>query len=141
MKKAEESAQIRQHIDNLIQQGEELKTMFPGFDFNEAMNDPKFRAMTSQDVGLTVRQAYMALHGDELIPQLMAYGMQRAQQQMGQTIQAQRARPAEGAMSGKNQAAAEPRLNPNNLKREERNKLKEWVKLHGPISFDGGGPR
>ena len=87
-------------------------------------------------MNMTVEQAYYAIHGKELVPQLMAYGMQRAQNQMGQTLQAQRMRPAEGAMSAKNQAAAEPALNPNSLDRTERSKLKEYVRKYGPISFD-----
>ena len=70
----------------------------------------------------------------------MAYGMQRAQEQMGQTIQAQRSRPAEGAMN-RNAQAAEPKLNPSSMNRQERNKIKEWVRVHGPISFDGGGKK
>ena len=141
LKRAEESAQIRKHVDGLMRQGEELKAMFPDFDFFKEMENPQFRAMTGPEMGMTVEQAYYALHGKEMVPQLMAYGMQRAQNQMGQTIQAQRARPAEGAMNGKNQAAAEPKLNPANLPRSERNKLKEWIRIHGPVSFDGGGTK
>ena len=141
LRQAEERAQYRQHINGLMQQGEELKAKFPDFDFFKEMENEQFRNMTSPQMGMTVEQAYYAIHGQELVPQLMAYGMQRAQQQMGQTIQAQRSRPMEGAMNSRNQAAAEPKMNPNNLQKQDRHKIKEWVKAHGPISFDGGGPR
>ena len=136
LKRAEESAMYRRHIDNLVQQGEELKQTFPDFDFFKEMENEQFRMMTGPQMNMSVEQAYYAIHGKELVPQLMAYGMQRAQNQMGQTLQAQRMRPAEGAMSAKNQAAAEPALNPNSLDRTERSKLKEYVRKYGPISFD-----
>ena len=86
--------------------------------------------------GLSVKQAYFALHGDEMIPNLMAYGMQRAQQQMGQTIMAQKTRPAEGAMTNKNPAAAEPRINPKNLTRKEMKDYKDLIRMDKFTSFD-----
>lgn len=124
-----------QHIAGLRQQAEQMKQSFPDFDLDREMQDPQFFELTKPG-GISVMQAYMAIHGEQLIPQLMGYGMQRAQEQMGQTLQAQRSRPAEGAMSAKNQAAAEPALNPASLQRGERNKIKEYVKKYGPISFD-----
>jgi len=133
--KAQERERNMQHIAGLQQQAEEMKGMFPNFDLQAEMQNPEFFRLTAPG-GISVKQAYLAIHGEELIPQLMGYGMQRAQQQMGQTLQAQRSRPAEGAMSAKNQAAAEPALNPASLQRGERNKIKEYVKKYGPISFD-----
>lgn len=133
--RAEERERNMQHLAGLQQQAEEMKQMFPNFDLQSEMANPEFFRLTAPG-GITVKQAYMALHGDELIPQLMGYGMQRAQEQMGQTLQAQRSRPAEGAMSAKNQAAAEPALNPASLARGERNKIKEYVRKYGPVSFD-----
>ena len=134
-KKAQEQQLIRQHIAGLQQQASELQQLFPNFNLEAEMQNPEFIKLT-QPGGISVKQAYMALHGDEMIPQLMAYGMQRAQQQMGQTIQAQRARPAEGAMSGKNPSAAEPRINPKNLTRAEMKKYKELIRMDKFTSFD-----
>ena len=136
-KRETQQKQFIEHVQGLRQQAEELKKMFPDFDLeNELRNNEKFRVWTSPGVGMTVEEAYYAMHGKELTPQLMAYGMQRAQQQMGQTIMAQRARPAEGAMSGKNPAAAEPRINPKNLSREEMKKYKELIRMDKFTSFD-----
>ena len=78
----------------------------------------------------------MALHGEELIPQLLGYGMDRAKQQMGQTIQAQRMRPAEGAMNGQSQVAAEPKIDPAKLSRKEREMYKQLVRKNVFVSFD-----
>ena len=139
-KAAEESAQNRQHIQNLFGQCEELKKVYPNIDFFAEMNDEDFRTWTSPAVGMSFEQAYMAKHGKELQTQAVAYGMERTREQMSQTIQAQRARPGEGAMNGRSQAAAaEPRMNPANMTRAERRKFKDYIKAHGPIDFDRGG--
>ena len=126
---------LQQHVSSIRQQAQELQKMFPGFNLDAEMQNPDFIKLT-QPGGISVKQAYMALHGDELIPQLMGYGMNKAREQMGQTIQAQRTRPAEGAMSGKNPAAAEPRINPKNLTRAEMKKYKELIRLDKFTSFD-----
>ena len=126
---------LQQHVSTIRQQAEELKQMFPSFNIDQEMENPEFIKLT-QPGGISVKKAYMALHADELIPQLMGYGMQKAREQMGQTIQAQRARPAEGAMSGKNPAAAEPRINPRNLTRAEMKKYKDLIRMDKFTSFD-----
>ena len=127
---------FRQHIANLAQQGEELKKTFPNFDFQAEMQNDTFRRLTSPEVGISVADAYFAIHRNELTPQLLGYGMQRAQQQMGQTLQAQAARPAEGAMRNQGQAAADVRLNPATMTRKERNEIKRRVRLGEKVSFD-----
>lgn len=139
-KAAEESAQNQAHISNLFAQCEELKKVYPEIDFFTEMNDPDIFLWTSPKVGMSFKQAYMAKHGEELQKQAVAYGMDRTRAQLGQTIQAQRARPGEGAMSGKSQAAAaEPRMNPATMTKQERKKYKDYIKSHGAIDFDKGG--
>lgn len=123
-----ERQMIRNHFDKLTQQAEEFKKQFPDFDLQKTLqNDPNFVRLTSPTVGLSVRDAYFALHHDELAPQMMAYGMERAKQQMGQTIQAQRRRPAEGAMKTGGQPAADFNVDPRSLSRPERNKLYQLI--------------
>lgn len=123
-----ERQMVRNHFDKLMQQAEEFKKQFPDFDLQQTLqNDPNFVRLTSPTVGLSVRDAYFALHHDELAPQMMAYGMERAKQQMGQTIQAQRRRPAEGAMKTGGQPAADFNVDPRSLSRPERNKLYQLI--------------
>ena len=78
--RAAERERNMQHIAGLTQQAEELKQMFPSFDLAAEMQNPEFFRLTAPG-GISVKQAYMALHGEELIPQLMGYGMKRAQEQ------------------------------------------------------------
>lgn len=133
-----ESAMNRAHIEGLYAQCEELKKVYPDIDFFAEMQNEQFRQWTSPDVGMSFEQAYMALHGKDLQAQAMAYGMDRTRAQLGNTIQAQRARPGEGAMNGKSQAAAaDPRMNPAAMSREERNRFKEYIRrTRKAVSFD-----
>ena len=95
--------QVQEHYAKLAQQAEALKQKFPDFDLQAELfnpNDDRFMKMTSPEGGLDVETAYYAIHHRELEPQAMAYGIQRAQQQMAQTLQANGRRPSEAAMSG-----------------------------------------
>lgn len=120
----QEQQMIANHLQNLARQGEELKKVFPDFDLQKELNNPNFRRMTSPNVNLPVEMAYYAVHHAELAPQAMAAGIQRAQQQMSQTLQANAARPIEGAMQG-NTAAADIHISPRNMSREQRQALKD----------------
>ena len=134
---AVESQMLEQHFANLTKQAEEFRKEMPTFDLMENLhNDPNFLRLTSPEVGLSVKQAYIALHHNEIMPQAMMAGMERAKQQLGQTIQAQRQRPAEGAMKGRGPQAADFNINPKNLSRNERSKLYDLIHK-GVITWGG----
>lgn len=128
---------IQNHLMKLTKQAEEFKQSFPDFDLQQTLkSDPTFLRLTSPEVGLSVKDAYFAIHHDELAPQMMAYGMERAKQQMGQTLQAQQRRPAEGAMKAQGQPAADVKVDPRNLPLKERKRLYEMVHRKKQITFD-----
>jgi calcineurin-like phosphoesterase family protein len=58
---------------------------------------------------------------------MMAYGMERAKQQMGQTLQAQRRRPAEGAMKAQPNQAADFNVDIRAYKPSERRKIYDLI--------------
>ena len=129
-----EQEMVRNHVMKLQQQAEEFKAQFPDFDLMTALKtDESFRKLTSPQVGLSVRDAYFAIHHDELAPQMMAYGMDRAKKQMGQTLQAQQKRPVEGAM--RNQGAAQVAVDPKAFTKEQREHIKKMAHLHGKVSL------
>ena len=138
-KQAEEDQRnemIRNHLKSLVQQGEELKKIYPAFDLQKELKDPRFVRLTGPEVNIRVEDAFYAIHHKELAPQMMQYGMQRARTQMGQTLQAQSKRPAEGAMRQQGQAAAEMKLDPSRMTRAEREQIKRQVRLGKRVSFD-----
>ena len=104
-----------------------MKARFPGFDLRTELQNPAFRRMTAPNSGLTVEQAYYAIHHDEIAPQAMAAGVQRAQRQISQSLQANGARPVEGAMTG-NSGAPDVSIDPRRMSRAEREQIKERVR-------------
>lgn len=134
---AQQRTMLMNHFKNLTAQAEQLKQIFPNFNLQAEMQNETFKRLTMPNSGVSLEDAYYAVHRKELGPQIMAYGMNRAREQMGQTIQAQRQRPVEGAMAGRGQAATKMRINPNNLERKERDKIRDLIHRKGAkISFD-----
>lgn len=118
-----EQFMLRQHFQNLAMQGEEMKKQFPDFDLKREMENETFRRLVAPNSGLKVADAYYAVHHAEIAPQAMQYGFQKAQQQMSQTLQANRARPVEGAARGGQ--PADVAVDPRSMSREERQRLIE----------------
>ena len=129
----EEEQFLRRHFANLAQQAEEMKKTFPNFDLRTEMENETFRRLVAPNSGLDVHSAYFAVHHAELEPQAMAYGIQRAQQQISQTLQANRARPVEGAIKGGQPANVA--IDPSKLSRTERQKLLERARRGEKITF------
>lgn len=124
---------FRQHFAKLAQQAEDLKKIYPGFDLQKELQNEVFRRLTMPNSGVSVKDAYYAVHHDELEPQAMAYGIQRAQQQISQTIQANQARPVEGAL--RNQQPANIAIDPRTMTKEQRENLKERARRGETIIF------
>ena len=112
---------LKRHYANLTQQAEALKARVPGFDLRTELQNDTFLRLTSPEGGLSVEAAYYAIHHRELEPQAMAYGIQKAQEQMAQTIQANRARPAEGALT--NGQATNFQIDPRTMSKQQRKDL------------------
>ena len=128
--------QVQAHYAKLAQQAEALKERFPDFDLEKELfnpNDDRFMRMTSPEGGLDVETAYYAIHHRELEPQAMAYGIQRAQEQMAQTLQANGRRPTEGAMTGGQ--AGNFQIDPRRMTKAERADLIRRSRLGEKIEF------
>jgi len=120
---------LRSHFQKLSQQAEELKQVFPGFDLIKEMEEnPEFARLTGPNVGISVKDAFYALHGEQLAAQSMKAGMERAQKQLSQTVRAQGMRPIEGAAHGQGQPAAQAPMDFRNMTRSEREKFRSQVK-------------
>lgn len=121
-----QEAQNRAHIMNLIQQEQALKAKYPQFDLQKEMQNERFVAMTAPNGGLSVEEAYYALHHQELAGNAMQYAAQQAQQQAAQTIQANMARPVENGVSS-GAPAAEWRSDPSKLSRKDLKEIARRV--------------
>ena len=125
-KKAEELSiqeqKIRNHFTGLEQQALEMKKMFPNFDLQTELKNPAFLRMTSPNVGISVRDAYYAVHHDEMQTAAMQATAKATAQNISQNIQARQRRPDENGISG--QAPSATTFDYRNASREQREAFK-----------------
>ena len=81
-----------------MQQAEQTKTVYPGFDLQSELSNPLFETLISHNV--PVQTAYEVIHKDEIIPAAMEYTARQVEQKLTNKIAAGAARPREGAMGG-----------------------------------------
>lgn len=129
MKRREAAAQrereARDHLQKLIDQGEELKKTFPGFDIWKEMEDPKFVRMTSPGSGLSVADAYYAIHRSEIQAAAAQVTAQNVSKKLSQAIQSGKARPVENGTSA-NASTAPSTIVMNKERRDEiKRKMRE----------------
>ena len=126
-KKAEELSlqeqKIRNHFTGLEQQAQEMKRIIPNFDLQTELKNPAFLRMTSPNVGISVRDAYYAVHHDEMQTAAMQAAAKATAQNISSNIQAGQRRPDENGISG--QAPSETTFNYRTASREQREAFKK----------------
>ena len=91
---------IQKHFDGLRQQGEAMKAQFPNFDLQKELQNPAFLRMTAPDVGISVQDAYFAVHRNEIMSAGMQVTAQKTAQKISNSIQAGSRRPQENGTTG-----------------------------------------
>ena len=117
---------FRQHIRGLEQQGEAMKATFPNFDLRKELQNPAFARMTSPNVGVSVEDAYYAVHRREIQAAAMQVTAQKTAQKISNSIQAGQRRPAEHGTSG--QAASVTSFDYSKASKAEREALKQRIR-------------
>lgn len=117
---------FQRHIQSLEQQGEALKKTFPKFDLRRELENPAFARMTSPNVGLSVEDAYYAVHRKEIQAASMQITAQKTAQMISNSIQAGQKRPVENGTSG--QAASVTSFDYRTASREQREALKRRIR-------------
>ena len=120
-----EQQRFQQHIEKLQQQGEAMKAMFPSFNLMEELKNPAFARMTAPNVGLSVEDAYYAVHRNEIQTAAMQVTAQKAAQKISNSIQAGQRRPDENGTSG--QAPSVTTFDYRNASKEQREALKKRI--------------
>ena len=95
-----EQQKIQNHLSKLHQQGEALKKTFPTFDLRKELQNPAFARMTAPSVGISVEDAYYAIHRNEIQAAAMQATAQKAAQKISNSIQSGQRRPEEAGASG-----------------------------------------
>ena len=121
-----EQQRIQQHIQKMEQQGESLKKTFPNFDLRKELQNPAFARMTAPNVGISVEDAYYAVHRNEIQTAAMQVTAQQTAKKIANSIQSGQRRPAENGTSG--QAASVTTFDYRNASREQREALKRQIR-------------
>lgn len=126
-----EEQRVEQHLQGLIQQGEQLKAKFPGFDLRAELQNPTFARLTAPNSGLSVEDAYFAVHRADIQAAqkqqqvaAMQYTAQQTAQALSNSIQAGQRRPEEASPS---QAASYSSYDYSFKNRAERERLKAEI--------------
>lgn len=126
---------FQQHFRELERQAEELKRIFHDFDLRRELKNPVFARMTAPGVGLSVEDAYYAVHRKEL----QNAAIQAAKRQVSNAIASGARRPRENGLSG--QASGVSAFDYRNATREQREELKRRIRLaaaEGKKLYPGG---
>ncbi len=121
-----EQQKIQQHIQRLEQQGEAMKQVFPNFDLRKELQNPVFARMTSPNMGLSVEDAYYAVHRKEIQEASMQVTAQKTAQKISNSIQAGSRRPDENGTTG--QAASVTTFDYSKASPEQRAELKRQIR-------------
>ena len=120
-----EQQKIQNHFMRLEQQGEALKKVFPKFDLRTELQNPVFARMTSPNVGVSVEDAYHAVHRKEIMQAGMQVTAQQTAQKISNAIQAGYRRPDENGTSG--QSASVTTFDYSKASKEQRDALKREI--------------
>ena len=90
---------IQQHFIKLERQGEEMKKVFPNFDLRKELQNPAFARMTSPNVGISVEDAYYAIHRNEIQTAAMQVTAQKTAEKISNAIASGSRRPDESGAS------------------------------------------
>ena len=121
-----EEQKFQNHIMSLERQGEAMKKVFPNFDLRTELQNPAFARMTSPNVGISVEDAYYAVHRKEIQYASMQVAAQKTAQKISNNIQAGNRRPQENGTSG--QAPSVTTFDYRSMSPEQRKALKERIR-------------
>ena len=113
---------IQQHFVRLEQQGEALKKVFPNFDLRTELKNPAFARMTSPNVGISVEDAYYAVHRNEIQTAAMQVTAKKTAEKITNAIASGSRRPDESGASS--QAPSVSTFDYSKASREQREAFK-----------------
>lgn len=90
------SAKAQQLSQRWFDEGEQLKKIFPNFNFATELKNPSFASLLKS--GMPVRKAYIALHSDELLKNAVSGTAKKVAEQTLKSIRAQGSRVAENGL-------------------------------------------
>ena len=136
--KAAEEQKIRAHLESLQRQCDALKDRFPNINLQQELQNPTFFRMTSPSGGISVEDAYYAVHRKEIQAASMKAAAQNTAKQMANAIRSGQSRPVENGTS--TQAPSVTSFDYAHATREQREAIKRKIReaaAHGKKLYPG----
>lgn len=108
---------------SMLREADGLRARYAGFSLPELLEDARFLGMLR--AGLSMEDAYLAIHGREVLRQAIAATHRWTERQLRAAWAAESRRPAEGAMTGGSTALS--RTNPAQMTRAQREAIARRV--------------
>lgn len=121
-----EEQRIADHLSKLEAQGEELKKTFPTFDLRVELQNPTFARLTAPSIGLSVEDAYHAVHRKEIQAAASQVIAQKTAEKLTASIMAGQRRPAENGIS--TQAPSATNFDWRTASKEQRKAVKDQIR-------------
>lgn len=121
-----EQQRIQEHLAKLQQQGDKLKETFKNFDLATELKNPAFVRMTAPGVGISVEDAYYAVHRKEIQAAAAKVTAEKTAQQMANSIRSGQSRPVENGTSA--QAPSNTSFDYRSASRDQREALKRRIR-------------
>ena len=118
-----EEQKIRDHFTSLENQALAMQKIVPNFDLQTELKNPAFLRMTSPNVNISVKDAYYAVHHDEMQIAAMQATAKATAQNISNNIQARQRRPDENGILG--QAPSATTFNYDKASRDQREAFKK----------------
>ena len=114
-----------------MDQGEQLKQLFPDFDFREELSDPRFSGMLL--AGVDIASAYQAIHAGQILPAAMEYAAKTVEARLSAAMRSGAFRPGENGLGS--DAAALVGKNVSRMTRQDYDKYCRMVERGERVSF------
>ena len=127
------------HIRKLQQQEQAFQTVVPGFDLRQELRNPLFARLTAPGVGLSVEDAFYAVHRKELQEKSMQAAAQQATRMISNAIASGSHRPEESGAAA--QAPSVSRFDYRSATPQQRQALKDAIRraaAEGRKIYPGG---
>lgn len=127
--------QNRENADRMyfgwMQQAEQTKTVYPGFDLRAEMENPRFIDLLRSNID--VRTAYEVLHKDEIIPAAMQFTAKTVEENLAKKIASAGNRPTEDSVRAR--SASIVKTDVSQLTRADREEIRRRVARGEKIRF------
>ena len=127
MERFERRQREMQHFRGLVQQEAAMRELVPDFDLRRELENPTFARLTAPGVGISVQDAYFAVHRQEVQEKAQRQAAQETAQKLAASIQANQNRPRENGTSAQAQSAGQ--VDYRSMPRQQREELKNRIRM------------